>query len=629
MRLEEIRPSIWDSVIEVMEASLTELEFDGEDIEIDWRIGANARKMDRELYEQYGVFKDVILDERFQRIKTYVQDNVVLDFNFLMGDPLMPLATSIVILFLMHKRVSNDLLALAGAFVFNVNPLYVVLFYTIYNLTPTWTGNSKPKQFVSAKEQQAQAQAVRSSEETVYDHVLIGADIGTLYTAALLARVGHSCCVLQPADAMPLEILPNPSRSDLPPIPTKNLSIGKIERYQVLFDMLCSSPEDFTRRFTFSLIGSDDGSFTHTVMKMRKTISNVKKDLWCLRPDEVSLASDVASKLLLNKNRLEAFLIAVSRTQDFLSQFLNSRAVPSSLTLSVARGELAKQIYNLASESISSTYGAFKIAAPATQSAAASAAVAAAAGTGAAANDGEVGEGGVDGPEAEAVEEETEEEGDSEAVQLLLERVAIVGADEMTIVPSDCSGLGLALALTQSTIGSFYPEGGPAAIAAFLRGVIEKAGGRIVTDVSVKEIDTKGEDEAPVASGVLLQDGTRFAASKTVISGTGILHTYQELLTKSAIDALTPNPLKEIEDVVESAPRALVFFWLEGSAEECGLSGADYVDFGGSKKGMLARLWSPSAKDATWEQRCVSCLALPLFPFLSGLASLLTHPPPS
>jgi hypothetical protein len=41
---------------------------------------------------------------------------------------------------------------------------------------------------------------------TKYDHVLIGGDLGTLYTAALLSKNGHKCVVLQPTLSPLLEV---------------------------------------------------------------------------------------------------------------------------------------------------------------------------------------------------------------------------------------------------------------------------------------------------------------------------------------------------------------------------------------------------------------------------------------
>ena len=49
VRLDEIRPSVWDSTIEVMENMLKDLEFDGEDIIYSWRKDASMKRLEREL----------------------------------------------------------------------------------------------------------------------------------------------------------------------------------------------------------------------------------------------------------------------------------------------------------------------------------------------------------------------------------------------------------------------------------------------------------------------------------------------------------------------------------------------------------------------------------------------------
>lgn len=213
VRLGEVNPAVWDTITERMEILLAKFKFKAEDIAVDWRISAAKFKLERELFEQYGVWKDIILHPTFQYAKQLAEDNI--DFRFQLGDPLIPFATVVIILVMMHKRVSNTILALVGGFMLNMNPFYVLLsLLTWYR----WSHSKRPRQYVKPARQatatpskhelkpipfQASAMEKKGLE---YDHVLVGSDVGTLYCAALLSRAGHRCCVLMPRGVHQLEV---------------------------------------------------------------------------------------------------------------------------------------------------------------------------------------------------------------------------------------------------------------------------------------------------------------------------------------------------------------------------------------------------------------------------------------
>ncbi|KAJ1441047.1 hypothetical protein B484DRAFT_390942, partial [Ochromonadaceae sp. CCMP2298] len=244
VHLGDVSPPIWDQTIEKMEAALEDIDFQGEDILPDWRKTANRRKFDRELFEKYGFFKDVILHPQFQQIKHFLEERA--STEVLVGEPLLPLSTAVIVLFLLHKRVSHQLLALAALFVFSVNPFYVVLggaawwvfdrrrprgYQKVRKLDastyiPTLLGGAGAE---AEEEAGTGTGAGAGALETQYDHVLIGGDLGTLYTAALLSKCGHRCVVLQPTLSPLLEIHPEGAPC---PAPVMNVCVGKIERYQ-------------------------------------------------------------------------------------------------------------------------------------------------------------------------------------------------------------------------------------------------------------------------------------------------------------------------------------------------------------------------------------------------------------
>lgn len=198
VHLGDVSPSIWDQIVEIMEEKLKHIEFQEEDIAFDWRKPADTKRLDRELYEKYGLFKDIILHPHFQYCKQIAEENV--NFDFLLGDSLMPLATAVIVLFMLHKRVSNNIIALAAAFIFNVNPFYVCLVVLTWWLTRS--GSKKPKlnipkkirsnKDVSVEHTQFNLESYMPSDN---DHVLIGNDLSTLYAAALLSRNGHKVCL--------------------------------------------------------------------------------------------------------------------------------------------------------------------------------------------------------------------------------------------------------------------------------------------------------------------------------------------------------------------------------------------------------------------------------------------------
>jgi hypothetical protein len=209
VRLGDINPLIWDVITEQMEDELREFKFKAEDIEFDWRVNAASRKLERELFEQYGVWKDIILDPRFQYIKQLAEENV--NFDFQLGDPFIPFATSVIILFMIYKRVNNSILALIAGLIFNINPFYVFLSLLSWRMVK----NKKPRQYVKTKVTKSNIdrplQSIPFQPEILpmeyeYDHILIGNDISTLYCAALLSKVGHKCCILKPRGVLPLEV---------------------------------------------------------------------------------------------------------------------------------------------------------------------------------------------------------------------------------------------------------------------------------------------------------------------------------------------------------------------------------------------------------------------------------------
>jgi hypothetical protein len=141
-----------------------------------------------------------------------------------LGEPLIPTATAVIMLYMMYKRIPLEALVLLACFIFNLNPLYVVTFYILWKLSVV---QHKPKQFirptVSTRPQRLR-RLVDIPVDKTYDYVLIGNNISTYYTAALLSKAGQKCLVLLPPDAPATEL----RVADAPsPVLLDNLSVGR------------------------------------------------------------------------------------------------------------------------------------------------------------------------------------------------------------------------------------------------------------------------------------------------------------------------------------------------------------------------------------------------------------------
>lgn len=216
VKLGEVGSEVWDQIILEMEKKLVHLQWKRPHLQPDWRKLAHRRKLDREMYEKYGQWKDIILDPRFQMVKHYLQENV--DVQTIMSEPFIPWSTAVIILFMLNKRVNFNVLIFAAMLMFNVNPLYAAL-VTILLLVRSSSGNKpQPKHLAETRKKSSLRKELKASSSAVnivndladmnlmFDHVLVGSDFATIYTAALLAKCGQRCCVLQPHEVDSVEV---------------------------------------------------------------------------------------------------------------------------------------------------------------------------------------------------------------------------------------------------------------------------------------------------------------------------------------------------------------------------------------------------------------------------------------
>lgn len=193
-----------------------------------WKDVADARLSDREqllVEEESKRFVNVIL-RNWHSLCQYIAIEVwpYVDFDVLLGEPIIANHFFVVFIIIFYSRLSPELLYLIISFQYCVNPLYVVLFGGAIKLF--LSGPRTPKNYIPQSNRhnndlskladipgvESRAFAADTIEtlnyetlaamcETLnaakYDHILVGGDLSTLYTAALLAKCGHRCCVLR------------------------------------------------------------------------------------------------------------------------------------------------------------------------------------------------------------------------------------------------------------------------------------------------------------------------------------------------------------------------------------------------------------------------------------------------
>tara|TARA_R110002126_G_scaffold264475_3_gene407563 strand:- start:8312 stop:9901 length:1590 start_codon:yes stop_codon:yes gene_type:complete len=159
--------------------------------------------------------------------------------------------------------------------------------------------------------------------------------------------------------------------------------------------------------------------------------------------------------------------------------------------------------------------------------------------------------------------------------------------------------------------GGSFPVGGSSVIANSIDKVVEKAGGTILISAEVDEIIIKNNK----ATGVKMKDGKVFSA-KHIISGTGIMTTYNKLLPARTVKK---HQLKQkLQTVKRSVSHACLYIGLNGSPEDLNLPKTNYwiypdkIDHDTAVNNYLNDLDAdfpvvyisfPSAKDPDWVNR--------------------------
>jgi all-trans-retinol 13,14-reductase len=117
--------------------------------------------------------------------------------------------------------------------------------------------------------------------------------------------------------------------------------------------------------------------------------------------------------------------------------------------------------------------------------------------------------------------------------------------------------------------GGSFPVGGSSEIAKNIDPIIEAAGGTILIRAEVKEVRIVNNK----ATGVIMSDGKVFAADN-IVSGAGIMTTYQKLLPAEVVAKHNLN--EQLQKVERSVSHACLYIGLKGTPTELELPKTNY-----------------------------------------------------
>jgi hypothetical protein len=194
-----------------------------------------------------------------------------------------------------------------------------------------------------------------------YDHILVGHDISTLYTAALLSKAGHRCCVLIDKNAPPLSFRPDPEVWPYE-VPLKNAVISRPDRYQVhlhamiryyscfyinmcvmlLYQVLLDRVQDLSasKRVVFSPLGKESDGYTHSVIttllpgKGGKERSADISRIFPLKTGLFDVTSDLSRRHRVDQSAVQDFFSRIAATQE-LAQIYLANKISSSMKISI------------------------------------------------------------------------------------------------------------------------------------------------------------------------------------------------------------------------------------------------------------------------------------------------------
>ena len=384
-----------------------------------------------------------------------------------------------------------------------------------------------------------------STENKQYDFILLGNDVGTYFAAAILSKVGFSCCILNQTLAPKSEITLSQwsetvqISSDVTP---------RLTRYQYLLDSV--QYLDPAKRVVFRPIGSAADNYTHSIIAFPRLKLSDPASTIVLTSGENSVAETIAQCVSCDKSILTEQFNKIMRCYDGMPGYLANKISPGN------KVNENKDFTALLTHSSKSIIGG-------------------------------------------VIQE-------NENIFSILSNIAIVGASE-ALSSASLSTVALASALSMSEEGASTPIGGLAAVKRSLSEVILSCGGYVCSEAPLNEIviEENGSGSVAKASGVSLDNGKVLTAKKGVLSGLGALCTYTKLIKHRYVNARTRQALSGLQ---ETRPKIIVLFRVNGSKDSLGLKECDYYELeyqgvdneNSSTNTKIAesylKIWSPSAR---------------------------------
>eukprot|EP00557_Chaetoceros_sp_GSL56_P013649 CAMPEP_0176478190 /NCGR_PEP_ID=MMETSP0200_2-20121128/1049_1 /TAXON_ID=947934 /ORGANISM="Chaetoceros sp., Strain GSL56" /LENGTH=1036 /DNA_ID=CAMNT_0017874101 /DNA_START=97 /DNA_END=3207 /DNA_ORIENTATION=+ len=559
-----------------------------------WKIHANAAKFERQLDEKYGILRPFITQhpeiEIFLRgvQRKYSRG----EFSpFRQGNAPVDKKTSIIILFIMYRNgVKLEKLILAATFfLVGLQPWALVLLVIFgrqlmegrrKKKVGGWLGRevkTVKAYYADAESEKAKHDILRKSvgnpiseddfaeeKEGGYDTMVVGSGVDTLYTAALLARTGRTVLVLSPENDASgcYNIAESNGMSDAiqtiygnVPFDVHGNHVAHVERQQRLLAPALCTDTDAQGGIRFCRIGTEGDGFTSDILSIPGMGVDSRKDThpFLLRAGGVSnIAVDAATYLGdgwpeddgVGHSTSAGYLAAVAGINATASEFYMSKLLNESVS-----GMKKNSSYQEASVRYASAF----------------------------------------------------------LDQLLplnphvRSLMAGIGMKGENLPPSKTS---MAVHVTNtcaqiSPEGFSYPVGGPRAISHALASVVEQNGGKVITEVKIKEFlyhekddlhnnqkeeaksnktDGRVDHSKPRCHGVKLLDGRLISVGKNdesyVVSMLGFIPTFifympDEIRTKYGV----PSGLHAL---TERRPLLHFIVALDGTAEELNLTAADW-----------------------------------------------------
>lgn len=553
-----------------------------------WKVHANAARFERRLDEKYGIFRPFITEH--PEVEVFVRG---MQRKWAMGyfkpfrNPPIARSTSIILLFMMQRqKMAWQIMVLATLFLLiGLQPWALVIVVAVFRqllerrrrkvmgkMDSAEIPVIEPYYKESAKKEEKLFEPVGqklsdigddSIDMSEFDTLILGGGPSALYTAALLSRAGRTVLVLsQTEDAsgcLTLAYCKDSSSTEKQfrqvPFDVDSCNISRIQRQQeLLVPALCTST-DYQGGIRFSQIGSDADGYAFEVLSI-PGMGTAKPDdqiPFVLRANGglAGLMDDTARFLGdgwpgfdddVGNSLAGAYVSACNGMNSSASDYFLSKVIPDS-----ANELRSKSTYQEASIRYAANFlnQCFPL---------------------------------------------------NAHVRALF---AGIGMKNENIKPTSTSmGAHVTnICAAVSGQGMHYPLGGPRALCHALATVIEQCGGKIVTDVAVKELifedkeiekpvkEGEASPDPPHCLGVKLVGDTKimFPANRpddpeslkdVVVNTTGFMDTFIKWMPPEIRTAYkVPIGLPAL---TERRPLWKVLFALRGSAQELDITGADY-----------------------------------------------------